>query len=166
MFYSQSTSGFYNSDIHGDAIPVDAVQITDTEYAALLEGQSSGQIISADLNGYPVLSAPAPITPEQVRDTVTLSKVDFCRALYGAKILPEDLVVDAALGKWPAPFEAAIANLAEAARVDAKLAWAGATIVSRNAPLFLLLLAFFAAKQGLSKAEAEAFGDHIFAQTP
>ena len=53
-----------------------------------------------------------------------------------------------------------------AARVDAKLAWAGATTVSRNAPLFLLLLAFFAAKQGLSKAEAEAFGDHIFAQTP
>lgn len=96
---------------------------------------------------------------------VSLSKTEFCRALYAAKILPADLVVDAALGKWPAPFEAALVGLPEAERVDAKLAWAGATHVSRVAPLFQSLLAFFAAKQSLSAAEAEAFGDNIFAQT-
>ena len=80
----------------------------------------------------------------------TLSKIEFCRALYAAQILPEGLVVDAALGKWPTTFEGAIVNLPEATRVDAKLTWAGATAVSRTAPLFLQLLAFFASKQGLT----------------
>lgn len=93
---------------------------------------------------------------------VSLSKIDFCRALYAAQILPADLVVDAARGKWPATFEAAIAGLPEAAQVDAKLAWAGATHVSRTAPLFLSLLAFFANAQGLSPEQAETLGDQIF----
>ena len=98
-------------------------------------------------------------------DPPSLSKIDFCRALYAAKILPADLVVDAALGKWPVTFEAAIAALPEAARVDAKLAWAGATTVSRTTTLFLQLLEFFAAKQGLNVAQAKALGDRIFDQT-
>lgn len=106
------------------------------------------------------------LDPAPVETPVTLPKIDFCRALYAAKILPADLVVDAALGKWPVTFEAAIASLPEAARVDAKLAWAGAITVSRSAPLFLQLLAFFAAKQGLTAAQAEALGDQIFEVQP
>lgn len=113
--------------------------------------------ILALIEGGLVIADPAP-TP------VTLSKMDFCRALYAAKILPADLVVDAALGKWPSTFEAAISSLPEAARVDAKLAWAGATSVSRNAPLFLSLLAFFANAKALTEAQAESLGNQIFAQ--
>ncbi len=120
------------------------------------ENEQCRAVLALIEDGLVVLD-PAPIP-------VTLSKMDFCRALYAAKILPADLVVDAALGKWPSPFEAAIAGLPEAARVDAKLAWAGATMVSRTAPLFLQLLAFFAAKQGLNAAQAEGLGDQIFAQ--
>ena len=60
MFYSKSTGGFYDTDIHGDAIPADAVEITTTEHAALLAGQSAGQRIEADEHGRPVLrDAPA-----------------------------------------------------------------------------------------------------------
>ena len=56
MFYSKATYGFYDRAIHGDAIPSDAVEITAEQYLTLLEGQSAGKIITADENGYPVLS--------------------------------------------------------------------------------------------------------------
>lgn len=105
---------------------------------------------------------PEPLTIEQIRDRATLAKIDFCRALYAVQILPADLVVDAARGKWPTNFEAAIAGLPEAERVDAKLAWAGASHVNRTAPLFLSLLAFFANAKGLSPEQAETLGDQIF----
>lgn len=115
--------------------------------------------ILALIEGGMVVAEPAVIDLPKI-----LTKTEFCRALYHAKILPEELVVDTALGKWPSTFEAAIAGLPEPARVDAKLAWAGAVSVSRNAPLFLQLLAFFAALRGLSTEQADLLGDQIFAQ--
>ncbi|WP_315383483.1 tail fiber assembly protein [Microvirgula aerodenitrificans] len=61
MFYSKSTGGFYDVEIHGDAIPADAVEITIDEHTALLAGQSTGQRIEADEHGRPVLrDTPAP----------------------------------------------------------------------------------------------------------
>ena len=60
MFYSKQTSGFYDTAIHGDNIPSDAVEITAEQHSALLEGQSYGKIISADENGYPILIDLAP----------------------------------------------------------------------------------------------------------
>ena len=66
MFYSKSTGGFYDRSIHGDNIPSDAVEITEAEHAALLEGQSQGKIISADKNGKPVLKDPPPPTADQI----------------------------------------------------------------------------------------------------
>lgn len=59
MFYSKSTNGFYTSDIHGEAIPVDAVEITNAEHADLLAGQSQGKRIGADVNGVPILISPS-----------------------------------------------------------------------------------------------------------
>jgi hypothetical protein len=65
MKYSQSTNGFYDEAIHGDAIPEDAVEITVEEHAALIEGQSQGKLITADENGKPVLQdRPAPTKAE------------------------------------------------------------------------------------------------------
>jgi len=66
MFYSKSTGGFYASEIHGDNIPADAVEITEAEHAALLEGQSQGKRIVADENGRPILQDPPPPTAEQI----------------------------------------------------------------------------------------------------
>ncbi len=69
MFYSKTTGGFYDFDIHGTAMPDDVVEISKSEYLALLEGQSSGKLISADVNCRPVLTDhPAP-TPEQLQLT-------------------------------------------------------------------------------------------------
>ncbi|MGE8357653.1 MAG: tail fiber assembly protein [Microvirgula sp.] len=51
----------WDREIHGDAIPADAVEITHDEHAALLAGQSAGQRIEADEHGHPVLrDAPGP----------------------------------------------------------------------------------------------------------
>ena len=66
MFYSKSTGGFYTREIHGDNIPADAVEITEAEHAALLEGQSMGKRIVADESGRPILQDPPPPTHEQI----------------------------------------------------------------------------------------------------
>ncbi|MBD8128353.1 tail fiber assembly protein [Pantoea agglomerans] len=65
-FYSASTNGFYSEEMNGDTIPEDAIEITDEEWGALLDGQSKGKLISSDKKGRPVLKDyPAP-TAEQL----------------------------------------------------------------------------------------------------
>ena len=66
MFYSKTTGGFYTREIHGDNIPSDAVEITEAEHAALIEGQSNGKRIVADADGRPILQDPPPPTIEQI----------------------------------------------------------------------------------------------------
>lgn len=64
MKYSPSTGGFYLPEIHGDAIPEDAVEITAEAHAALLEGQSQCKRIIAGPDGFPVLADPPPVDPQ------------------------------------------------------------------------------------------------------
>lgn len=65
MYYSKSTGGFYLSEIHGENIPADSVEITEEDHAALMQGQTDGMLITADDNGYPVLTErPAPSPAE------------------------------------------------------------------------------------------------------
>ena len=66
VFYSPTTGGFYTAEIHGDNIPADAVEITEAEHAALIEGQSQGKVIVADESGRPILQDPPPPSPEQI----------------------------------------------------------------------------------------------------
>jgi hypothetical protein len=76
VFYSKTTGGFYTAEIHGDNIPADAVEITEAEHAALIEGQSKGQRIVADANGRPILQDPPPPTAEQIMSRL-VSRVKF-----------------------------------------------------------------------------------------
>ena len=69
MFYAQSTGGFYDTAIHGDNIPADAVEITTKQHTELLQGQSEGKVIAADENGYPILQDPPTPTTDQMADT-------------------------------------------------------------------------------------------------
>lgn len=48
---------FYNTAINGDAIPADAIEISEDEWRALCDGQHGREII-ADENGMPVLKEP------------------------------------------------------------------------------------------------------------
>lgn len=43
-FYSESTKGFYDNDIH-DVMPSDAVSLTDDEYNTIVDEQSKGRVI-------------------------------------------------------------------------------------------------------------------------
>ena len=69
MFYSKQTCGFYDTAIHGDNMPDDAVEISAEQHAALLQGQSEGKVIAADENGYPILQDPPQPTADQMADT-------------------------------------------------------------------------------------------------
>lgn len=64
MFYSASTGGFYNRQIHGQNIPSDAVEISEEHYSLLILGQSQGKVIVPDQDGMPTLADPV-ITYQQ-----------------------------------------------------------------------------------------------------
>lgn len=53
MFFSKATNGFYLTEIHGDNMPSDVVEITHEEHVELLEKQSQGFEILTDESGAP-----------------------------------------------------------------------------------------------------------------
>lgn len=53
-YYSKSTKGFYNTEIHGTNIPSDCVEITEQTWTNLLEAQSQGKVIQPNHSGYPI----------------------------------------------------------------------------------------------------------------
>lgn len=59
LYYSQSNGGFYDSAIHS-RLPEDAVAISPEQHAALLAGQSQGQVIMPGKDGKPVLAEQPP----------------------------------------------------------------------------------------------------------
>lgn len=59
IFYSKSTGGFYDNQIH-NVLPEDAVEITAEYHAALLAGQAQGKTIMPGKDGKPVLAPLAP----------------------------------------------------------------------------------------------------------
>lgn len=67
MFYSKTTGGFYSTEIHGDNIPADAVEISAAEHQALIDGQSNGKRIVADDQGCPYLADPAPLSDAELQ---------------------------------------------------------------------------------------------------
>ena len=70
MYYAESTGGFYSTALHGDNIPADAVEITQEEYASLLDDQSRGLIIRADQSGKPVAVHPSPPTTAEIWERI------------------------------------------------------------------------------------------------
>ena len=85
IFFSPSTGGFYHPDLHGEAIPADAVGISQQDHSSLLDGQSAGQSIAVGSDGRPVLRDPpaielteqqqisrleGAITPRRVREAI------------------------------------------------------------------------------------------------
>jgi len=82
--YSRQTAGFYTPEIHGEAIPADAVEITDAEHAALLEGQAAGGVIMADADGRPFLQAPPDPTLADLKAALVRSVDDGISGIYAA----------------------------------------------------------------------------------
>jgi hypothetical protein len=93
LYFSRSTVGFYTSEIHGEAIPSDAVEISQSLYDMLIAGQSAGMIIAADDRGFPILiDAPAPTEAEQA--SVVVQRRDTLLQLAATRIAPLQDAVD------------------------------------------------------------------------
>lgn len=120
------------------------------------ENEQCQQILALIAGGL-LVADPAPIETPAV-----LSREAFCVALISAGILTEAEAIDAALGAWPPKFEPALAGTPLVETLTIKNLWRETKTVSRDAPLFADLLVFYAAKQGLSEAEAEGLADQIF----
>lgn len=120
MKYSAATNGFYLPEVHGAAIPPEAVDITAEEHAALLNAQSQGAVIQPDGNGKPVAVYPTPPTPAEIlaaeRAGMVISRMQARIALHNAGLL--------------SMVEAAVA----AADPFVKIAWADAQEFRRNSP--------------------------------
>ena len=61
-FFSPSTRGFYDEDLHRD-MPPDAVELADDAYEALLAAQAEGQSIAVVANSVQAIEPPPP-TPD------------------------------------------------------------------------------------------------------
>jgi hypothetical protein len=59
-YYHHDSRGFYCGDIHS-VIPVDSVELSETEYRELIEGQAMGGRISSSVGGRPFI-VPASMT--------------------------------------------------------------------------------------------------------
>lgn len=133
MYYSKTTNGFYDPNIHGGQMPDDVVEITLEEHAALLDGQSTGKRIVSNMEGHPVLvDPPAPLPPT----VVTMRQARL--ALLAA-------------GKLDA-VGVAIANLPSPQRQAALIEWDYASTVERDS-------AFVGQLGGLLGLDAPALDD-------
>lgn len=92
----------------------------------------------------------------------TLTREAFCVAMIGVGIFTPQEATEAALGAWPPKFEPALAGKELIEVLTIKNLWRDTKSVTRDAPLFLDLLAFYAAARALSPQNAQALGDRIF----
>jgi hypothetical protein len=98
IFHSGSTRSFYRSDVHGNAIPADAVEVSEERYAELMHGQASGQEIVPGPDG-PMAQTPA---PQRVTEASLRSKRDALLAASDWTQLPDDALSDAQRAAWRA----------------------------------------------------------------
>lgn len=59
IYFNPVEMAFYSDELYSD-IPPQAVQLSDNQYIALLNGQSKGKQIATDKTGFPVLVEPQP----------------------------------------------------------------------------------------------------------
>jgi len=77
MFYSPSTKGFYDRDIHGENMPSDVLEITFEKYRELLDGQNNGKVIVATSDGILTLQEPPELNKEE-KDAVGVTHEQNC----------------------------------------------------------------------------------------
>lgn len=112
MFYSKSTSGFYDMEIHGEAIPDDVVEITEEEWRDLLQAQTEGKSITYDSKKKkPVATEPLPPSIEILRGRMVVSRGQGRIALHRAGKLEavEAYIEQAKSSNDPQTLEIAIA---------------------------------------------------------
>lgn len=98
IFFNSKTNGFYHSDLHGDNIPAGSVEITQEQYDALHDGQSSGKTISSGFDGSPLLSDLAPQTTDELAALARINR-DKLIATTDYLVMPDYPIAADLLGK-------------------------------------------------------------------
>jgi hypothetical protein len=86
MFYSKSLGGIYDNDAQEMDIPSDAVELSEEEVIALLQGQAQGKIITIGDEGKPILVDP----PARIFYAKSTSK--FYDTRLQGETIPDDAV--------------------------------------------------------------------------
>jgi hypothetical protein len=137
-------------------IPAGCVEIAPPECGAGQFARWTGAAWA--IENIPPAPKPEPAPPEAPK----LTREAFCVALIGAGILTESEATEAALGAWPPKFEPALSGKELVEVLTIKNLWRDTKTVTRDAPLFLDLLSFYAAARSLPPAAAQVLGDQIF----
>ena len=91
FFYSPNTGGFYLEAVHGDNMPLDVVEVSDEEHAALMAGQATGKLIQANEQGLPVLiDLPAPSAADVVRQSIAVLEATVTQRRIREAVLGTD----------------------------------------------------------------------------
>lgn len=96
IYYSKLNNGFYDSDIH-TVMPEDVIEIPVAYHQALIDGQATGQLISSNEEGYPILIDQPAISNDQLAVSIRaqrnalLKETDWVvlRAYEKDEIVPE-----------------------------------------------------------------------------
>lgn len=80
-----------------------------------------------------------PFDPVKARQTASLTKREFCLALYRAGILQQEDAIAAAKGEWPEAMAGFLSYMTPDQATDAQIEWGGATVIERTNPIVLTL---------------------------
>jgi len=120
MYYSNTTSGFYPSDMRGDyevagTWPTDAIELTEDEHSTLRAGLAAGKLIEIGSAGRPVLVDP----PLPLLESVKASAISTINSVYNRAMI--SLTGDAPQAEretWAMQLEAAQAYQAGTATTE------------------------------------------------
>ena len=128
--------GFYTPEIHGDAIPEGAVEISDEIHAAWL-ADTAGQRWNGE--ALEPCDPPPPPPPPPVTD---VSFWQFMMAAWKLNFITHPQALAAVQARtMPPAFALAIAELPAEQKMEAELKFAGITRMLRSDPMFSLVVA-------------------------
>ena len=128
--------GFYTPDIHGDAIPEGAVEISDEIHLAWL-ADTQGQRWNGE--ALEPVAPPPPPPPPPVTD---VSFWQFMMAAWKLDFITHEEALAAVRSRiMPAAFAQAMTGLPTETRQAAEIKFAGITRMLRSDPLFALVVA-------------------------
>ncbi|MBU8545801.1 MULTISPECIES: hypothetical protein [Roseomonadaceae] len=114
--YAPSTGGFYRADIHGAAVPADAVPVSPDLHAALIAAQAAGQRILPGPDGAPIAQdPPPPPAPPPIRRIGALA---FRRRLTPARRAAITLAASLAMEGGDASIQVWLDDLAASSIVE------------------------------------------------
>lgn len=114
MLFSKTTLGFYLLEIHGENIPVDAIEISDALYESV-----RGKNVVADANGLPCAYVPPAPTITELSATVRTERNALLTASDWTQVRD---TTDTTAGKW-APYRQALRDLPKQAGFPESITW-------------------------------------------